>query len=795
MPRSTLTPTALLVSMTLLACSASAPAAVPPQIREFVAAHCADCHTDGAAEGGFDYDRLTATPDDEVAFEQWVRLLERVAAGEMPPADAAPVPPAAAHSFQTQLRDWLRTVAQVRVAKQGRVPTRKLTAVQLERTLHDLLGIDVPLANRLPTEPRRGGFNTVTAGQSFSHFDLENHLAVVDAALDEAFRRATTAPDDWTRSLTAAELSRQNPKQRCRDPELYRDLAVVWSSGLVFYGRVSATTAPEDGWYRFTFDVSSLNTPAQGVWGTVRTGRCVSSAPLMTTIDTFLATETPKTVTVEAWLLKGEMFEVKPADDRLKKGKTPGGQVGAGEMQPQNVPGIGLHHATLSRVHRGPDDEAVRRLLLDDVPVQFDRKGRNSQLASADPAADLERLMLRFAERAFRRPVPREAVQPYIELALSGLHAGETLTQSLRNGYRALLCSPRFLYLHEEPGELDGYALAARLSYFLWGTMPDAELLQLAANDRLREPAVLHDQVERMLADSRGRQFVPDFAGQWLDLSEIDFTEPDRRLYGGFDLVVQQSMLAETQTYLQTMLDENRSVSEVVDADFTFLNERLAAHYGIDGVAGEELRSVPLAADDPRGGLMTQGALLKVTANGTTTSPVIRGVWMSERLLGVHVPPPPQSVPAVEPDIRGATTIREQLAKHRSDASCASCHTKVDPPGFALENFDPVGVWRTNYVRREGNKTRPGPAIDASAELANGEPFADIVGFQTLMATRQPQLAANLAAQLIAYGTGVPSGFGDNADIGEIVQRTAASGYGLRSLLHAVIQSETFRRK
>jgi hypothetical protein len=306
---------------------------------------------------------------------------------------------------------------------------------------------------------------------------------------------------------------------------------------------------------------------------------------------------------------------------------------------------------------------------------------------------------------------------------------------------------------------------------------------------------VIRAQVERMLSDERGRRFVEDFAAQWLDLSEIDFTEPDRKLYRGFDLIVQQSMLDETHAFLQAMLDDDLSVSHVIDSDFTFLNERLATHYGIDGIEGEELRKVSLKSDDPRGGLLTQGAILKVTANGTNTSPVLRGVWVSERLLGEHVPPPPENVPAVEPDIRGAKTIREQLDLHKKDVSCASCHTTIDPPGFALENFDPVGQWRTNYVRREDGRLRKGAAVDASYELPSGEDFKDIIGFQRITARRQEQLARNVASQLITYGTGAAVSFADRDELDGVVQAAAASDYGFRSILHAVIQSRLFRSK
>ncbi|NQV24648.1 MAG: DUF1592 domain-containing protein, partial [Rhodopirellula sp.] len=388
-----------------------------------------------------------------------------------------------------------------------------------------------------------------------------------------------------------------------------------------------------------------------------------------------------------------------------------------------------------------------------------------------------------------------DEVSPYIEMVLADLDAGVPLLDALRGGYRAVLCSPRFLYFHETSGPLDDYAVAARLSYFLWNTMPDAQLLKQAEAGNLTKPWAVQQQVERMLADERGKQFVRDFAAEWLDLSLIDFTEPDPRMFRDFDIVVQQSMLDETHQFLQTMVDENLSVGTLIDSDFTFLNSRLARFYKIEGVWGDELQRVPLKSEHHRGGMLTHGSILKVTANGTTTSPVIRGLWVSERLLGVHVPPPPQNVPAIEPDIRGAKSIREMLAKHRAEDSCASCHTKIDPPGFALENFNPAGQWRnTYYAEKQNKKFRPKP-IDASYDMPDGRHFEDLESFQKLVLAKPEVLASNVAEKLITYGTGTPVTFADRYAVDQIVEKCAESDYGFRSLLAAVASHRVFMTK
>ena len=339
---------------------------------------------------------------------------------------------------------------------------------------------------------------------------------------------------------------------------------------------------------------------------------------------------------------------------------------------------------------------------------------------------------------------------------------------------------------------LDDYAIASRLSYFLWNTMPDKQLLRAAADETLRNPNVRRQHVERMLNDKRGQQFVKDFAHQWLELSEIDFTQPDRRRHPDFDIVTQNAMLDETHAFLDAMLSKNLSVTNLIDSNFTFLNSRLARFYDIPEVEGDKLRRVKLDPRTNRGGVLTHGSILKVTANGTTTSPVVRGVWVAERLLGQEIPPPPENIPAIEPDIRGAKTIRDMLAKHRSDASCASCHVKIDPPGFALENYDPAGKWRELYYHRNRRRRLK---IDPSYQLADGTPFSGIREFRNLIVKQPDQLARNVAEKLMTYGTGAPVAFSDRQHVEELVREAADNNYGFRSILHSVIDSPPFINK
>ncbi|MEM7014598.1 MAG: DUF1592 domain-containing protein, partial [Verrucomicrobiota bacterium] len=374
---------------------------------------------------------------------------------------------------------------------------------------------------------------------------------------------------------------------------------------------------------------------------------------------------------------------------------------------------------------------------------------------SESPIEDARQLLSRFLPKAFRRPVSDEIRNQYLGIVEELLAAGECFENAMRAAYQTALCSPDFLFHVEPADQLDNYAIANRLAYFLWNSTPDETLTDLAASGEIRDSKALRAEVERLLKDPRADRFIEDFPGQWLKLRDIAATDPDRQLYGEFDHYLQNSMVAETRAYFREMLTRDLDATHLIDSDFAMLNERLATHYGIADVVGSTMRPVGLAADSPRGGFLTQGSVLKVTANGTTTSPVPRGAFVMERLVGAPPDPPPPNVPAVEPDITGATTIREQLAKHRDDPACAGCHAKMDPPGFALESFDVIGGFRENYrVLTEDGRREEGPKVDSAGILTDGRAFEDIVEFQQLLTADRDQLQRNLANHLAIYATG-----------------------------------------
>ena len=416
------------------------------------------------------------------------------------------------------------------------------------------------------------------------------------------------------------------------------------------------------------------------------------------------------------------------------------------------------------------------------------------------------------------------------------LESGSTFTEAMIAGYSTVLCSPAFLCLEEKPGPLDDRALAERLAYFLWNSAPDEELRVLAARGELHQPEVLRAQTERLLNSQRSRRFVDAFLDYWLDLRKMNGNAPDAELYPDYyldDLLI-ESATEETQLFFAELLRANLPTRNIVASDFAMLNERLATHYGLfaEGkhvavaeadpghevdlppvehkplVEGVALRKVALPPESPRGGLLTQASVLKVTANGTTTSPVVRGAWVMERILGKRPPPPPASVPAVEPDIRGAATIREQLAKHRTLETCAACHAKIDPAGFALENFDVMGGWRDHYRalgdgRKEAGFGKNGQpfafheaqVVDASGELPDGRKFQDIRDLKRLLLPDERQMARNLTQQLVVFATGAPVRFGDRPEIEQILDRAKDRIMVCARWCSELIQSELFRKQ
>ena len=424
-------------------------------------------------------------------------------------------------------------------------------------------------------------------------------------------------------------------------------------------------------------------------------------------------------------------------------------------------------------------------------------------VASKDPHKDSARLLRAFMEKAYRRPVEESEFQRCLSFATQAINDKYCFQDAMRLAYKAVLCSPDFLYFVEKPGKLDDHAIASRLSYLLWRSLPDEELIASADAGKLQSDGEILKQFDRMLEDPKSDRFVSDFVGQWLNLRAVNDTTPDRDLYPEYfcDSHVVISSVEETEATFEKMLKDNLPISTVVDSDFAMINERLAEVYELDGVRGKEIREVPLPDDSPRGGLITQSSVLKVTANGLATSPVLRGVWVLDRILGTPPSDPPPGAGSIDPDTRGATTVREQLAKHSTSESCASCHVYIDPPGFALESFDVMGAWREKYRATgkgrgpNGEKYFEGLDVDSTGVTVEGDSFKDIHEFRGYLLGKEEQLARNLTERLITFATGTGVTFADRKLVESIIKKTEPSKHGLRSVLKEIVLSDAFRAK
>jgi mono/diheme cytochrome c family protein len=549
---------------------------------------------------------------------------------------------------------------------------------------------------------------------------------------------------------------------------------------------------------------------------------------LLRKLGDFDVTPEPRVHELDTWLLAGEM--IRPDAGRLFRSRPGAGRWQNPLAEKEGQPGVVFRWLEVEGPIYDQWPPAGHKLLFGDLPFvnrevakaeensgKTNRFGQRRfkpapgvEVISKKPMADAERLLREFIRHAYRRPTDEAEVKRFLPVVRSALKKGNNFTDAIIAGYTAVLCSPEFVYLEEKPGRLDNYALASRLAFFLWNSPPDDELRHCAEKHELHKTDALRAQTERLLADPKSRRFVDAFLDYWLDLRKVLATAPDAELYSDYylDDLLTESALEEPRLFFAELLRGDLPARNVVASDFAMLNERLAAHYGLPPVQGVALRRTPLPKDSPRGGFMTQAAVLKVTANGTTTSPVLRGAWIMERILGQKPPPPPPTVPAIEPDIRGAVTIRQQLEKHRTLETCNACHAKIDPAGFALENFDVMGGWRDRYRSEAGGELAHGIAksgqkfafhyalpVDASGELPDGRNFHDVRELKQLLLADEKQLARNLAKQLAVYATGAPIHFADREPIEQILERASSSHYGVRSLIHELVQSELFLRK
>ncbi|MDF1657101.1 MAG: DUF1592 domain-containing protein, partial [Verrucomicrobiales bacterium] len=411
---------------------------------------------------------------------------------------------------------------------------------------------------------------------------------------------------------------------------------------------------------------------------------------------------------------------------------------------------------------------------------------------TADPAVAFEG----FLTRAFRRPAEEAEVAAYVNLFNEHVAAGYTREEGFHLALRTALISPQFLYRETDPGLLDDWALASRLSYFLTSGPPDNKLNDLAERGKFSQPKVLADQTKRLLNDGRSRDFIDQFTSQWLGTRHLEDIMPDPRLLN-FNSGDRADLITETELFFQEILKKNFPISTFIKPDFTFMNQSMAKKiYDQKGVKSKGLVRVSLEEDSPYGGILGQASVMMATANGVDTQPVLRGVWVLENVLGDPPPPPPTNVPAITPDTRGAKTVRDLLNAHRDDESCFRCHQMIDPLGYVLENFDPVGRWRTHYpIFDKTGREREGHLVDATGSMPSGHPFAHVNDLKDYVVEHIDQFGECLSDKLLMYATGRTLTYSDRESLKPIVHRNLQEGGGFQDLLIELVQSEVFRTK
>jgi mono/diheme cytochrome c family protein len=771
----------------LRAVCAAEPASSPPasaltkDVRGFFASHCFDCHSADDPKGALRLDTLAADFSAPEVVRTWTKILNRLEAGEMPPKDM-PRPPAA---DQARVESWLSgqlLTADLRtLPPKGSLVLRRLNRVQYENTIRDLLSINLELQERLPPDGRAFGFDNVGAALSLSSAQMEAYLEAADAVLDAAIVTRPRPVGIKERISGLRALGEIGHRRNGGVLEL-EDAAIAFGRNQLY---ASTEAAPEDGTYRIRASLFGYQNGSEPVEVYVRS--------IHKTGDDVIGyyqvqPDVPQVLDLKVQLKKEARVAISTLKFRyLTRQRLPA---------ERKEPGLGVQWVEMEGPLLDQWPPAGHRQLFGDLPlVMVNNYFKIMSVQSTEPQADAERLLTAFMRRAYRRPVTAQDVAPVLALVRRQIEDKQSFEESMRVGYKAILCSPNFLFFQERQGEPDEFALASRLSYFLWNTMPNEQLLSLAERGALSRPETLRAEVERLLNNPRAHGFIRNFLGQWLDLRLIDFTTPDPKLYPEYDTALREAAVQETEMFFAELLKRDLSVNEFIDSEFTFLNERLAAHYGIDGVKGTEMRRVALPADSRRGGLMTMASVLKVTANGSYTHPVHRGVWLLRNIVGQPPDPPPPNAGAVEPDLRGAKTIREQLNVHRQDTACAACHVKIDPLGFALEHFDVTGAWREKYRILSGptlSLSRNGPSVEAAYELADGRPFRDIDELKQLLLENKDQMARCVTEKLLIYATGRGLRFSDRQAVEAIVAQSRSKNHGLRSLVHAIASSPAF---
>ena len=813
------------IVLTFLVMVSFADAAVPRPVSGFMQTYCIDCHGPKKQKGDFRVDELkiSATAADA---ENWQLVLDNLHLGEMPPKDAKLHPkPAEVEPVTAWIQSEISRAASVLKGTGGEVVLRRLNRAEYQNTIADLFDVHGDFTAGFPDDTLDHGFDNNGAALMLSAAQMQEYMKAAEFVLARAIAPAKR-PETVSKTMTlhdgnrrAIELARKGLADRlanfdklgpveqkhtlqiqaaAKDEPAYGYRFPVRENGALrppkpddgphldavmtvqqyFSGEPQFGLPAGRGWYRVKAVAYALKNDGK-------------PARLKFTVHEGYSGKLPKTESVFAFT------DEQPREVEARYYLEPGDRVVFTMMD-------GASHSYNRTMLDQPGPFIAIRSFSIEGPIYetWPPPGHRTlfgDIAPANPTPEkVAAIVAHFAPKLFRRPVTPATVAKYRAL-FEKFTQTMTPDEALRGTLATMMVSPRFLYHEEPPERLDAHAIAARMSFFLWRSTPDDALLAAAADGSLLDPAKRRAQAQRMMADARAERFLKDFTGQWLRVREVGVMRADSTLYPEYDLELEAAMRGETEHFITEMFRRDLPLNQLIDSDWTMLNERLAKHYGIPGVLGPDLRRVSLdKAKTVRGGLLTQASIHAVTSNGSTTSPVARGVWVLEKFLGTPAPPPPPDVPPIEPDIRGATTIKEQLAKHRDIAACASCHRKIDPLGFALESFDVIGGWREKY------RALSEPTPKARAKLIDGQPvnpddewagvgrFSSFQEFRELVKKREDLVIQNLAHKLATFALGRQPGFADREPLKSIAAKSRKDQSGMNTLVLDLITSPVF---
>ncbi len=753
----------LLLTAQALAAPARDQAAFEKTVRPFLERHCFFCHNSKLTSGKLNLEALASPPAALAERDAWEKVFEKLRDGQMPPP-GRPVPPMG--EKQVIMR-W----AEARVALMnryrkpdpGRVTARRLNRAEYNNTIRDLLGVSLRPAADFPTDDSGYGFDNIGDVLSLSPSLMEKYLAAASRIAAEAI-----VVDTIRRPTSERYESERIPAPKTLP-------SVAGGVSLSPRGPIEVRHRfPVDAEYEIHAGVGGRRLPAQGPleMAVLVDGMLVKVFPIE------FGDNKPRRFSVQIPFLAGEHT------------------IAAALVRSDTRPEIAEHPSREKDVL--VDFMEVRGPFHQQPPVLTESHQRIFVCGHANGAHQREcgpLILSNLVPRAWRRPVAPAEIDRLAGFLALAEKEGDSFEEGMRVALQAILVSPHFLFRierHPQPHDpsalhpIDEFELSSRLSYFLWSSTPDAELFRLAAANRLRRPGVLAAQLRRMLRDPKAGALTENFAGQWLHLRNLDTVKPDPERFPTFDDQLRKDMYQETKMFFEAVVREDRSILDFIDGRFTFLNQRLAGHYGIGGIQGDEFRRVPLTGGQ-RSGVLTQASVLTVTSYPTRTSPVLRGLWVLENFLAAPPPPPPPDVPQLDEKEVGATgSLRQQLERHRTDPACAVCHNKMDSLGFGLENYDAVGRWRT----RDGKFP-----IDASGVLPGGKPFKTNSRMKSILRADAASFARCLTEKLLTYALGRGLEPYDRPVVEAIVRKLASDNYCFQTLFLEIVNSLPFQHR